>query len=258
MWHRRHVGWILPLLLALSCAPKRADIGVDLSRAPAPYVLKRIFEQRALVRTVVGKGNLSFDSPEAAGSAFFRLALKRPESLLVKLQGPFGMSVGTFFLSRSRFVMYNAMENSVIAGTPDARGIRSVVPFDITADEVFNLFGGCFPLPSDTTGLREMLSEDGLLHFKFACGRETCDFWVDAEDLLVTKLRRENSSGDVLVEAEADDIHEFNGVPLPRRIRLSFPQTSRYLSIYYSSLSVNQEDPSFVFSVPPGARVRTP
>jgi hypothetical protein len=217
-----------------------------------------VAEHGALVQTLVGNGNLSFDSPEAAGSAFFRLALRRPESLLVKLQGPFGISVGTFFLSRTRFVMYNAMENSVIAGRPDPRAIRSVVPFDLTVDEVFNLFGGSFPLPSDTSGLRDMLYEDGQLHLKFVCGSEICEYWVDLEDLLVTKLCRQNSSGEVLMEAEAGDVREFNGVPLPRHVRVSFPQSSRFLSVYYSSLSVNQEDPSFAFSVPPGAHIRTP
>lgn len=258
MWLRRLVAWTLPLTLALSCAPKRMDVGVDLYHAPPPVVLKMIMEQGARVRTLVGKGNLSFDSPEAAGSAFFWLALRRPESLLVKLHGPFGISVGTFFLSRTRFVMYNAMENSVMAGRPDPRAIRTVVPFDLTVDEVFNLFGGSLPLPSDTSGLRDMLYEDGQLHLKFVCGSETCEYWVDLEDMLVTKLRRENSSGEVLMEGEAEDVREFNGIPLPRRVRLSLPQSSQFLSVYYSSLSVNQEDPSFAFSVPPGARVRTP
>jgi hypothetical protein len=213
-----------------------------------------VSEVRTRLHTVVGRGNLSFDSPEVAGSAFFRLALARPESLLVRLQGPFGLNVGTFFLTRSKFLLYNAVENSVITGRADARSIRSIVPFDLTGDDVFNLFGGAFPLPADTVGLRSAVPEDGQIHFSFGCGTERCDYWVDPDDLLVTKLRRTDSAGEVVAEASAGDVRDYEGIAVPRRIRLAFPKEARTISVYYTALSVNGDRPSFEYSIPAGAR----
>jgi len=257
MPYRRILPWMIPAFLALSCAPKHAEFGGESGRTSADLLLRSVSASHMLVRTVVGKGNLSFDTPEGGGSAFFRLALVRPESLLVRLQGPFGINVGTFFLSRSKFVMYNAVENSVITGRTDARSIRSVVPFDLEAEDVFNLFSGAFPLPADTAGLRSAVMDDGQMHLTFRCGQEQCEYWVDPEDLVVTKLRRTNGAGDITVEAEAGDVREFDGIALPRQIHLSFPKTSRNIAVYYTSLSVNKDRPSFEYSIPAGARTIT-
>jgi hypothetical protein len=251
---RRVLPCVIAAVMGLSCAPRRADTGTQTAGASPGVLLRTVSEIRTRVHTVVGRGNLSFDSPEAAGSAFFRLALARPESLLVRLQGPFGLNVGTFFLTRKKFLLYNAVENSVITGRADARNIRSVVPFDLTGDDVFNLFGGAFPLPADTMGLRSAVPEDGQMHLTFGCGSEQCEYWVDQDDLLVTKLRRTNSAGEVVAEASAGDVRDYEGIAVPRRIRLAFPKESRTISVYYTALSVNRDRPSFEYSIPAGAR----
>lgn len=251
---RRILPCMIAAVMGLSCAPRRTDTGIESASTSPGALLRTVSEVRNRLHTVVGRGNLSFDSPEVAGSAFFRLALARPESLLVRLQGPFGMNVGTFFLTRSKFLLYNAVENSVITGRADARSIRSIIPFDLTGDDVFNLFGGAFPLPDDTVGLRSAVAEDGQIHFTFGCGTERCDYWVDLDDLLVTKLRRTDSAGEVVAEASAGDVRDYEGIAVPRRIRLAFPKESRTISVYYTAISVNRDRPSFDYSIPAGAR----
>jgi hypothetical protein len=252
---------IFALLLAgvaFSCAPRRSDVGLGSLPLPAPLLLDQVEQRNATVRTLVGRGNLTFDSPEVAGSAFFRAALKRPDSLLLRLQGPFGIDVGTFFLSRERFVMYNAMENVVNSGDPSSAAIRSLIPFDLGAEDLVNVFGGMFPFPRDRAGIKIADVDGDITHLMLDDGNGQCDYWVDTGRLAVTKLRRLNAAGEILVEMEARDFKEYDGVALPRHLRLTFPGATRTVSVYYTSLSPNGDPPSFAFTVPPGARTGRP
>ncbi len=210
------------------------------------------------VRTLTARGSLTFDSPEVAGSAFFRSSLKRPDSLLVRIQGPFGMDVGTFFLSRTKFVLYNAMENTVQSGDPSSSAIRSLIPFDLTAEDLVNVFGGMFPITHDTAGARISGVDGDITHLTLRCGDGQCEYWIDTERLAVTRFLRTNATGKVEVELEAGDFKDFDGFALPRQLRLEFPGSTRTVSVYYTSLSPNGEPPSFAFTVPSGARTRRP
>ena len=81
---------------------------------------------------------------------------------------------------------------------------------------------------------------------------------MDTDRLVVTRLSRRNSAGEVEVEMEAGDFREFGGFTLARQIRLEFPGRGRALSVYYTSLEPNGEAPSFAFTIPPSARTRQP
>ena len=254
----RSVAGLLLAVLAFSCAPRRSDV-TGLSRPlPAPVLLGEVAKRNAAVQTLVGRGNLTFESPEAAGSAFFRASLKRPDSLLLQLKGPFGIDVGTLFISRSRYVMYNAIENAVYAGDPSSRAIRSLLPVDLGTEDLVNAFGGIFPSPIDTAGVRTLEVDGDITHLAFEAPGGRYDYWVDTDRLAVTKLRRLNSVGETVMEMEAGDFKEYDGIPFPRRLRLNFPGSQRTVSVYYTSLDPNGDPPSFAFTVPSGARQGRP
>jgi hypothetical protein len=221
-------------------------------------LLKEVAKRSTEVQTVAGRGNLTFDSPEIAGSAFFRSSLKRPDSLLVRLQGPFGMDVGTFFLSREKYVVYNAIENVVQSGDPSTASIRSLIPFDLSPADLVSVFDGLFPLPRDTAGVRVAGVDGELTRLAVGCGGGECEYWIDTDRLAVTRVLRKDAAGKVQVDMEAMDFKEFDGFDLPRQVRLDFPGASRTVSVFYTTLTPNGEPPSFAFIVPPGARVQRP
>lgn len=249
---------LLAAVFMFSCAPRRSDVSLLPRPLPPSLLLEEVARRTAEVKTLAGRGNLTFDSPEIAGSAFFRSSLKRPDSLLVKLQGPFGIDVGTFFLSRERYVVYNAIDNVVQSGDPSSTSIRSLIPFDLSPEDLVSVFGGLFPLPRDTAGVRIAGVDGDVTCLTVSCGAGECEYWVDTDRLAVTRVRRKDPAGKVQVEMEAMDFKEFDGCTLPRQVRLDFPGVSRTVSVFYTTLTPNGEPPSFAFTVPPGARVRRP
>jgi outer membrane lipoprotein-sorting protein len=241
------------LMTVSSCAPKRAELVLDTEVTSAEALMKLVEEHAGRVRSLVGSGTVSFESPEISGTASFESSLKKPDSLLVKFEGPFGLDVGTFFLSREKYLLYNSFENRVVTGNPDAAAIRSLLPFDLTYEEILDAFSGVFTVPRNPGGLRSYSIEDDQFFLSFDRGPNSCDYWIDPRHLLVGRYRIRDTRDKVLVEARASSFTERDGVSVPRRIVVQFPNEHRQFLVHYAEVTINAPDPPFTFSVPPDA-----
>ncbi len=210
-------------------------------------------EKSSKLLTLSGKGMLSFESPEMAGTASFTSSLRRPDSLLVFLEGPFGINVGTLFLSKERYIVYNSLENRVMTGVPSSQAIRTVIPFDLTFDQIINAFAGVFTFPPAASAGTLAVDGDQFL-LSYPCGSSVCSYWIDPTYLLVTRFEQRGTDGEVIVEANCSSPVEEGDAVSAQRIVVKFPQDQKRLSISYSSLSLNVIDPSFVFSIPKNAQ----
>ncbi len=250
----RSVAFLLVLALFTSCAPKLSELMLSTADTPPDVLLRRVGEQGGRVSTLIGSGIMTFDSPEMAGSAAFESNMRKPDSLLVNLSGPFGIDVGTLFLTRDSFVMYNSLENSVMTGNPSGRAIRSVIPFDLTYDQILNLFVGIFAVPPPDASVTEYKIDDGRFVVTEQCGEFTCIYWIDPKYLLVSRYEMRNSLNEIVVEGRASSFTEQDGVVAARRVAIKFPQQSRQVSIAYNQVRLNSGTPRFRYSIPSNAR----
>ncbi len=246
-------GALVLLLFLSSCAPKRLEIVLDTERVSASTLIGLVEANERKVQSIVGRGIVSFESPRLAGSASFELSMKKPDSLLAVFEGPFGIDLGLLFLSRQKYVMYNSMENAVVTGIPSARAIRSVIPFDLAYDQILSVFSGSFALPSDLHNLRRYAVVEDQFFLSFAHVDSTRNYWIDPAYLRVSRYEVRDSQQQLLLEARSSGFIEQDGVNIPKRISITFPQEDRNVSLYYSKVRLNDPGPSFVFSVPPNA-----
>jgi hypothetical protein len=251
----RQILLTLALLLILSsCSPRRSEIGLRPSETPPSTLVSLVDAADEKLVTLAGRGTISFESPETAGSASFDLSLRKPDSLLVALEGPFGIDVGTLFLSRQKFVMYNSMENHVTTGAPTPRAIRSVVPFDLTYEQILDAFTGAFPIAEKGSTPISYTVDNDQLRLVYGCGSDSCSYWIDPDDLLVRRYLRQNSRGEVLMEAITTGLIEDQGARIPRRVIVSFPGERRRVTIHFSRAELNTPSVSFDFTIPSNAR----
>ncbi len=248
------VPFICLVVLISSCAPQRSEILLNTKETPSTVLLQSVGEQESKIAALTGRGVLTFDSPELSGSASFEAVMKKPDSLLVMLEGPFGIDLGTFFLSRDTYVMYNSMENTVTTGTPSGASVRSVIPFELTHEQILNAFAGVFSLPSTEENMEGYTIDEDQFFLTFACGSNKCRYWVDPGYLLVTRYEMIDRNDEVVLEAKASAFIEQQGAVAARRLSLKFPKQNRQLSVAYSSLEINPSETNFRFTVPPGAR----
>jgi hypothetical protein len=250
---------LLPLAALASCGPGATEgLMLDTERTPSGLLTARMRDLDARVRSVEGRGSVTFETPSLGGSASFTLALQRPDSLLVQLEGPFGIDVGTLFLSRGRYVLYNSLENTVARGAPSGASFHSVLPVDLTYDQMFSAFTGTFPLPDGEPPLAYSV-EEGEFLLRYRCGDGVCLYWVDPEALLVRRFQMRDGAGEVRLEGETSGTIEQDGARIPRRVTLTMPREERRVAIAFARASINAGRLSFEFTVPPNAReLRSP
>jgi outer membrane lipoprotein-sorting protein len=244
-------------LLMPSCAPKPVELVLDTAQVSPARIAELIGEHDARLHSLAGGGTLTFESPELSGSVFFTVSVKKPDSLLLRFEGPFGMDVGFLFASRERYVMYNALENHVIRGIPTAAGIRSVIPFDLTFDQLLDMLTGTFRLPPGTTAPQTYRVDDEWFHLVYPRPGDTTAYWIDPRYATVAKYRVTGPEG-TLMEAETSMPEQQGELTAPRLVSVTFPETRRQVSIYYSDLTLNPGVLAFTYTIPPSARTRVP
>jgi hypothetical protein len=245
----------LGLLWLSSCAPGRKEISLDPAAVDAANLARMVNEQSDLVRALVGFGTVTFESPEFGGTAAFELSLRKPDSLLVLLEGPFGIDLGTLFLSRERYLAYNSQENLVVTGVPHGSTIRTIIPFDLTFDEVVNAFSGTFEIRLQEQNVRTYTVDDGMFLLVVECGSHTCSYWIDNAFLQVSRYEVHDDGGAMILQASLSSFAEEGDACVPKRITLWFPGEDRQIAVQYSGLTINPGALSFAYTVPPDARV---
>jgi catechol 2,3-dioxygenase-like lactoylglutathione lyase family enzyme len=241
------------LVLAFtSCAPGSARLALDTTLTSSSLVRAAVAGRTAGLRTLAGRGSIAFATPEMSGTAAFTSALRRPDSLLVLLEGPLGIDVGSLFISRERYVVVNTMENRVFTGDPRAATLRSLLPVDLPAGQILDAFAGIFMLPE---GEPDSFSiEEGMFRLSYRCEPHRCEFWVDPDEQFVRRYRRTGADGRTILEASCAAITRDGDATVARRVTVRFPAEDRQISIAYSDVALNTDDLSFAFTIPPGAR----
>ena len=148
--------------------------------------------------------------------------------------------------------MYNSFDNRVTSGVPSSAALRSLIPVDLTFEQIMDAFTGGFPLP-DAAPVRYTV-DDGKYLLVYQAGDRTQSFWIDPEYNLVVRYELHDAAGGLIMEAEASQMVSQDNVSAPRHVTVEFPDQGRRLSIHYSSLDLNAGDLSFLYTVPAGAR----
>lgn len=221
-----------------SCGPTRPLMKEPL--LPADEVVKRVEERNASIRTVDGSGSITVESPEQSSSGSFSLLLKKPDSLRVELNGPFGIRVGTLMLSRDQFLYYNRMDNSAVVGKPDGSTLNSLFRIRLKFDEVLHAFTGEFPSPAGGDTLEKFGVENGLYLLRYHGGDCSREYLVDPDGFVVTGYRMIDSTGKTAVTMSASDLDQVDHIAMPRLLRVVFPHEKRSVTIAYNDLQFNE------------------
>ena len=244
---------VLFLVFLVSCAPRREGILLDTGRTSAAELTSMTDSADARLRTLNGNGNIAFESPEINGSAAFTLNVRKPDSLLVQLEGPFGIDVGLFFLSRDRFVMYNSLQNTVIAGAPSTQALRSLIPVDLSYEQIFAVFTGLLRLPEHQT-LVEYTVDDGQFLLRYKSKGGVNSYWLDPDGLLVRRFEMRDQEGELVLEGASTGTIDQDGLRIARRLSLTMPREGRRVSVAFYHADLNASDLEFSYSIPASAR----
>ncbi|MCX6132861.1 MAG: DUF4292 domain-containing protein [Ignavibacteriales bacterium] len=248
------VVWIIIVLSGCASIPTANLAG----KAISPDVVQRTVKvNRERVQSLNGSGTITVESMEVAGSGSFELMLRKPDSILVKIAGPFGIHVGSALVTRSGFTFYNSLENQLITGSVNAVNLNRIFRVNLTFDELLSLFTGGSFFPGDDNKPDSLVIEENQLVMTYGNPAGTRRYWIDPATLLIAKIQHTDVKGKLVVEERFEKFRDVGGTSLPRQIRITQHQAHRVVAVAFSSLAIDADSSPLVLDIPTNAeRVR--
>lgn len=253
------ISFLIPMFvvaLVHGCAQSPA---VKISgRTISPRAIKQaVRANHEAVRSMTGSGTISVETPEMAQSGSFDLQLHKPDSVLINVEGPFGINVGSVLLTRSSFTFYNSLENQLVSGTVTPGNLQRIFRMEVTFDDLLTLFSGGTFLREDDGEPESIAEEENQLVLIYRSEEGQRRYFVDPATLLITRVQRFGADGKPFLEARFERFRTAGDVLLPRLVRLTQQAVRRRVSVSFSSLQVNADALPLVLDVPANAeRIR--
>jgi len=105
---------LLPLIFIIACSALREN--TELDKIPVKEIKQKVNEHFNKIESLEAYGTIAFDSPEMSNSGYIEIRVKKPDSVLVKIEGPFGIDIANALITRTDFIYYNVQDNKVIMG----------------------------------------------------------------------------------------------------------------------------------------------
>ena len=244
----------LSFILQSCTGSQNGDIDVDLT---IEELIQRVNNNSAKLKSLQAEGTIDIDSPGLSNSGSITVNLLKPDSLYVKLEGPFGIDVADILLTRKKFIYYNVMNNRVIKGSSTALNIGAIMRIKLDYDDIINGFSGTFFF-NDVSTENSTLTSQGdkyLLITKDAVKNETKKYWINSDDYYITKYKIYDKNNKVKLEMEYLDYNYRDGIYFPNNISISKPQDEEYIWLYYQIKTFNTRKLTFKFKIPESAKV---
>lgn len=216
----------------------------------AAEIIGRVNALPASVRTFIAGGSLSVETPQMSQSVGFDLAVRKPDSVLITVTGPFGITFGKGLFTRRSFVAYNALNNTVYEGNP-AVGMRSL-PFlsGIDIGVLIDALSGvrriddAFGEPdSFVVGTRSFI-------LTYLGNPHKTTFYIDMQSYLITRVVTYRDDDSVLWEERYSYSGTPDGLWEPSTIRITVPDRSVSVEFLYDEIRLNTDLPVFHIGYP--------
>jgi hypothetical protein len=209
------------------------------------------------MRSLKGEGTISVETPSLAQSGSFALTLRKPDSVLLNLRGPFGIRLGIALLTRQGFLFYNSIKNQLISGSTNNKNLSRIFRVNLSFDDILNLFTGGIFFADDLHTPDETRVEEEQFVLFYRSGEGGRQYWIDPPSLLIRKIQFLDRDGKLTFEQSFSNFQTFDGVVLPSTIRVVQPKERQMVALVYSELSVNTDPIQFTLNIPSNAeRIR--
>jgi outer membrane lipoprotein-sorting protein len=247
--------FLVAVLLAGCASVPRPDLaGKSLNPEAVRRIVRGNYEK---VRSMTGSGTISVETPEIAQSGSFELFLRKPDSVLVKIEGPFGISVGSVLITREEFIFYNSLQNQLITGPVTSANLNRIFRVRLTFDELLTLFTGGSFLASDEASPDTVATEENQYVLMYRNTDGTRRYWLDPTSLLITRIQHLDQKGRLFFEERYEKFRTVGDASLPRFIRVTQHISRRMIGVTFSSLDINTGGSPLVVDIPKNAeRIR--
>ena len=244
-------------IILWSCGGSQED--EKLNKIPVKEIKHRINENSKLIETLEASGNISFDSPENSGTGWMVVRIKKPDSVYVIIEGPFGISIANALITRKNFIYYNAQENKAIMGPTTDLNIGVILKIKVSFDDLINSFTGGFHFNDESADSTDAESENSYYVLQVSNSQDKGKYYIEPAKFTIQKYNLIDANNTTKMEVNYSDyINESASganVLFPNKIVIKNPVKSQTVYIEYSTRDINKTDLKFNIKIPKSAKV---
>lgn len=240
---------LVPLLCSVLLFACSGSGGLDRSRPlDAATVMAAVEARNAKVRVLENEGTISVDTPELSNSGSILLRILKPDSMLLNITGPFGVSVAKGLITSKEFTFYNSLENTVATGATSARNLKNIIRIPIEFRDILNIASGTMGFERRPNAVvPSAVQSDNLYLLTYTGDEETVSYEIDLDHSAVKRYLRKRNSGEILEDVSFKDFRKKADLYLPTVINIERPSFNESVALTYDRMSLN--DPPLDFSI---------
>ncbi|MGA9406007.1 MAG: DUF4292 domain-containing protein [Bacteroidota bacterium] len=241
-------------MIALAgCAPTK-ELHRPLANHSAHEVIDAVNARAHDVTTLEAKGSISAESPSFVNSGSFELRLKRPDSVLFNIEGPFGIHVASALFAKDHYVFYNSFKNEVIEGKVDKDHLPAFMDIPIDPADVVDTFCGTRTFLPEETSPDSFTTQDNSYVLFFHHENGATRYSVDGQGLLITGIEHIDSTGEVWSEERFEYDRRDDGTTVLQSIRLNEYAMQSSVLLVYDDIHINTHIGPLALHIPTDAR----
>jgi len=216
--------------------------------------LRAIESQSDEITSMRATGTAAIESSSLNETVSIDVSLRAPDSIRIKVSGPFGITLGEIFATRTNYIYYNAWENTLQSGALLPNQYLPLPGFTLSFDDAFAFLKGKPPALKE---LQRGGVPDSTLKVIVCTDINGRTVECLLSDSCVQRARITQTDGKKITEyfsGFADiDAGKFT-VPFPKRLSVSAEQQGK-MTIRYDDVNINTPDVDFSIPAPSSAKV---
>ena len=215
-------------------------------------VISAVNAASSVVRTFSADGSISVASPRITQSAGFRLDVKRPDSVKLVIEGPFGITVARAVFTKEHFIAYSALQNSVYEGNTDAKS-GFIKMIDVPPALIIDALAGIRRFAPDETSPDSFSVSGRNYRLQFFSNRTIKRYGVDISSNRIVSVETLNRENGTLLWRESYEYERTDSSWDPLSVTITVPEKQTTVEIVYNSVSINPDLSPLTIAVPEDA-----
>ena len=203
-----------------------------------PYLLfQRVREHASRLATFEGRAEWTTVSEDGAFRGTTRVVLRSPDSLWLKLEGPFGIDMAIASITRGRFLLFSPMLKAAFQGILASDRADRLLPLSPAfSRQLIGAAGLLVPQDSLLAGLTGFYPQKYVTLLEFLTGDR---IWVEKKGPVVSRWENRDSTGALRWVWSAERFRRSGPLRLPRWIEFSTEARQR-LTLFYETTETNR------------------
>ncbi len=265
MIQNRFVSYSVTVILAmgiLSGCSSTKEIFTDHSLSVSE-IIATVNAQADSIQTFSAYGNINVETLTMNQGAGFDLRVKKsngsfgPDSVRIVVEGPFGITLAKALFTKQRFILYNALNNTIYEGDP-SNGLNSFPMMSSFPPEVLiDAMSGVRKFNDITNEPDSFYLTDKFYAVVFSGKQSTVKFNVDPNSMRIANVKTYKTTGELLLEESYSYQQLETGQWRPSTARIVVPEKSITLDISLDEITINEAIGSMLITIPEDAERAT-